>query len=83
MTTTIKYGNSTIATAENQTKTLLTANKYVGNNIEITDVSSGGGGYTVDEIAMRTISGDISGSATTIGNYAFFNNCKFSKCNKY
>lgn len=72
MTTTIKYGNSTIATAENQTKTLLTANKYVGNNIEITDVSSGGG-FTVDDIAMRTISGNISGSATNVSYYAFYN----------
>lgn len=41
MTATIKYGNRKIATANNQTKTLLTANKYVGENIKITDVSGG------------------------------------------
>ena len=33
------------------------------------------GGFTVDQIAMRTISGDISGSATSIGMYAFYS-CK-------
>ena len=33
--------------------------------------ATGGGGYTADEIAMRTISGDISGNATTIGDYVF------------
>ena len=30
------------------------------------------GGFTADEIAMRTISGDISGNATSIGSYAFY-----------
>lgn len=40
------------------------------------DVSgSGGGDFTVDQIAMRAISGDISGSATSIGMYAFYS-CK-------
>lgn len=34
-------------------------------------VSGGGGGYTADEIAMRTISGKISGNASTITGYAF------------
>jgi len=40
---------------------------------EVTVNVEGGGGFTVDEIAMRTISGTISGSATTIGAYAFYN----------
>ena len=30
-----------------------------------------GGGFTADQIAMRTIAGDISGSATNINSYAF------------
>ena len=36
-------------------------------------VNIGGGGFTADQIAMRTISGDISGSATSISSYAFYN----------
>ena len=32
---------------------------------------AGGGGISVDDIAMRTISGDISGNASRIGSYAF------------
>ena len=37
------------------------------------NVSGGGDGFNADEIAMRTISGDISGNATTIGSHAFYN----------
>ena len=33
---------------------------------------AGGGGFTVDQIAMRSISGDISGNASIIDNYAFY-----------
>lgn len=72
MTTTISYHGSTIATIENQAKTLTTAGTYVPYSFIVTDVTSGGGGFTVDDIAMRTISGDISGSAMTIGSYAFY-----------
>lgn len=72
MTTTISYHGSTIATIENQAKTLTTAGKYVPYSFIVTDVTSGAGGdYSVDDIAMRNISGDISGSATSIGSYAF------------
>ena len=39
---------------------------------QVTGTHQGGSGFTADEIAMRTISGDISGSATSIGNYAFY-----------
>lgn len=73
MTTTISYHGSTIATIENQTKTLTTAGTYVPYSFTVTDVTSGASGdYSIDDIAMRTISGDISGSATTIGSYAFY-----------
>jgi len=34
-------------------------------------IPSGGGGYSIDEISERSISGDIRITASTIGNYAF------------
>ena len=34
-------------------------------------ISGGGGGYSADEIAMRTISGIVSGNASFIGSYVF------------
>lgn len=72
MTTTISYHGSTIATIENQTKTLTTAGTYVPYSFIVTDITSGSGGdYSIDDIAMRAISGDISGSATSILGYAF------------
>ena len=36
------------------------------------NVSGGSGGFTADQIAMQTISGSISGNATSIGSYAFY-----------
>lgn len=47
MSTTVTYKGSTIATAENQTKTLLTEGKYLEDDITIVDVTSGGGGATL------------------------------------
>lgn len=44
MSTTVTYKGATIATADNQTKTLLTAGKYLEGNIVITDTGGGGGG---------------------------------------
>lgn len=43
MSTTVSYNGSTIATVENQTKTLLTADHWLLDDITITDTSSGGG----------------------------------------
>ena len=43
MSTTVSYKGSTIATAENATKTLLTEGKYLEDDITIVDVTSGGG----------------------------------------
>ena len=43
MTATISYKGNTLATANNNTKTLLTSGKYLEDNITITDVTSGGG----------------------------------------
>ena len=39
---------------------------------QITGTHSSGDGFTADQIATRTISGDISGNATSIGSYAFY-----------
>lgn len=47
MSTTIKYKGSTIATAENETKTLLTAGKYMEGNVIVEDVSSGGNEFII------------------------------------
>ena len=44
MSTTVTYKGATIATADNQTKTLLTAGKYLEDNITVTDSGGGGGG---------------------------------------
>lgn len=44
MSATVTYKGNTLTTAENQTRTLLTAGKYLEDNITITDVTSGGGG---------------------------------------
>ena len=45
MSATIKYKGETIATASNNTKTLLTAGKYMEANVVVTD--NGGGGATL------------------------------------
>lgn len=42
MSTTVTYKGSTLTTAENQTRTLETAGKYLEGDIIITDVTSGG-----------------------------------------
>lgn len=44
MSTTVTYEGSTIATVDNNTKTLQTAGKYLTDNITLVDVSQSGGG---------------------------------------
>lgn len=39
MSTTVTYKGSTLTTAENQTRTLLTSGKYLEDNVTIVDVS--------------------------------------------
>ena len=46
---------------------------YAFSPVTVDVTSGGGGGITVDDIAMRTISGVVSGSASRIGSYAFQN----------
>ena len=45
MSTTVSYKGNTIATVDNNTKTLTTQGKYCEANIILTDVSGGGGTY--------------------------------------
>lgn len=52
MSTTVTYKGSTLATVENQTKTLKTAGKYMEGDVIITDVTGGAEGkvYIIDSI---------------------------------
>lgn len=43
MSTTVTYKGNTLTTAENQTRVLKTAGKYMEDDVTITDVTSGGG----------------------------------------
>lgn len=70
MATTVTYKGQTLATVENQTKTLQTAGTWCEDDFTLTDVS-GGGGYTIDEIASTEPSGAITLSTPTVRNYAF------------
>lgn len=47
MSTTVSYKGSTIATVDNQTKTLLTKGKYLEDDITIIDSGGGGSGSGV------------------------------------
>lgn len=62
MSTTISYKGSTIATAENQTKTLLTSGKYLEDDITVTDVTSGGG-----TLGTKTITANGTYNASSDG----------------
>lgn len=53
MSTTVSYKGNTIATVENNTKTLKTAGKYLEGDVILTDVTSSGGGSTVKIGALR------------------------------
>lgn len=74
MATTVTYKGQTLATVENQTKTLQTAGKWCEDDFTLTDVTQGGAGeWTTDGFMERTEpSGDIV--ANTVTNiYAPFN----------
>lgn len=71
MATTVTYKGQTLATVENQTKTLQTAGTWCEDDFTLTDVSGGGGGITVDGMASRTEpAGEIT-ITSTIKEYAF------------
>lgn len=67
MSTTVSYNGSTIATVENQTKTLLTADHWLTSNITVTDTSSGGGG------SAGFASGSVTVAANTTARYVITN----------
>lgn len=57
MSTTVTYKGNTIATVDNNTKTLTTQGKYLEGNIILTDVSGGGGGTYQSKSVTYTPSG--------------------------
>ena len=73
MATTVTYKGQTLATVENQTKTLQTAGTWVEDDFTLTDVSGGGAGeWTTDGIATRAEpNGAIVVTASDIAPYGF------------
>lgn len=63
MSTTVTYKGQTLTTVENQTKTLQTAGTWVEGDFTLTDVTQGGGGYDVQEIAFNR---EPSGAVTLV-----------------
>lgn len=58
MATTVTYKGQTLATVENQTKTLQTKGTWCEDDFTLTDVTQGGG-ITIDDIIERNITGDV------------------------
>lgn len=73
MTATISYKGNTLATADNNTKTLLTSGKYLEDNITITDVTSGGGSSwtKVGETWELTVENYTSTAAVSAGSKTY------------
>ena len=76
-TQTIKSVTTSNLTAENIAEGVVVRVGDSNNASRIAQItgthSGGGGGYTIDQIAMKSISGSISGDATYIGSYTFYN----------
>ena len=74
MATTVTYKGATLATVENQTKTLQTAGTWVEDDFTLTDVTQGGGGISIDDIATNAEpSGNITLTVSSVGDHAFRN----------
>ena len=73
MATTVTYKGQTLATVENQTKTLQTKGTWCEDDFTLTDVTQGGAGeWTTDGIAEGTEpNGAIVYNGTTINQMAF------------
>ena len=73
MTATISYKGNTLATADNNTKTLLTSGKYLEDNITIADVTSdGGSSWTkIGETWELTLENYTSTTAVLAGSKAY------------
>ena len=68
MSTTVTYKGSTLTTAENQTRVLKTAGKYMEDDVTITDVTSGGGGdYSEFDVSVDFGTVMFSGLKSTSG----------------
>lgn len=78
MATTVTYKGATLATIENQTKTLQTAGTWVEDDFTLTDVSGGGGGITIDDIIERNITGDVVYDGTNLIPPYCFNSTKIT-----
>ena len=55
MSSTINYKGAVLTTADNQTRILKTAGKYLEDDLTLVDVSSGGGGGLVHLTSLPTI----------------------------
>lgn len=73
MATTVTYKGATLTTVDNATKVLQTAGSWMEDDLTLVDVS-GGGGYTIDEIASTEPSGAITITTPTIRKNAFNSN---------
>ena len=66
MATTVTYKGQTLTTVDNQTKTLQTAGTWVEDDFTLTDVTQGGGGYTINQVIARTdLVGDVVDNTVT------------------
>lgn len=71
MATTVTYKGQTLATVENQTKTLQTAGTWCEDDFTLTDVTQGGGSEYEDSLVRRTGTYYRNDNVTTVGASAF------------
>lgn len=71
MATTVTYKGQTLATVENQTKTLQTAGTWVEDDFTLTDVSGGGGGTELVDFIARTATTFENSDVITVGHGVF------------
>lgn len=69
MSTTVSYKGATIATVNNQTKTLLTEGKYLEDDITLVDVTQGGGGADLGEKSVSA-NGVYNASDDSLDGYS-------------
>lgn len=69
MSSTITYKGETLATAENNTKVLKTAGKYLEDDVTITDVTSGGGTMQTKSVSYTPSESSQSGTVTPDTGY--------------
>lgn len=70
MATTVTYKGQTLVTVENATKTLQTKGTWVEDDFTLTDVTQGGGD-TLGEAAIGTLTSYTNTDITTLRSYAF------------